>query len=90
MERQIVRMRRAHKFCTSKMGGTTTITAVAIRQFNEKMMHSVTTSRSVDSTGESNACCNRPVVLSTSLDSRDKMPPVFISVSSAIGSRKMR
>ena len=35
--------------------------------------------RMTERAGDTMAICNRPVVVSTSPDSRDRMPPVFMS-----------
>ena len=56
--------------------------AVAIsarRQFSEMRITSAITSRTTEIVGDTIASCNKPVVVSTSPVSLDRMPPVFMS-----------
>ena len=55
--------------------------AIASRQFSAVSTTTAITSRINDTDGDTIAICIRPVVVSTSPVSRDRMPPVFISHS---------
>ena len=57
----------------------------ASRQFSVSSTATAMTSRMTDSAGETIAICNRPVVVSTSPVSRERMPPVFMSHSFGSG-----
>ena len=57
----------------------------ASRQFSTIRMVTAMISRRSEMLGETTAICSRPVVVSTSPVSRERMPPVFISQSFGSG-----
>ena len=72
------------------MPGTIASAVRASRQFREARMAKATTSRMTDTEGEMRAICNRPVVVSTSPEMRERMPPVFMSHSFGMGRLRSR
>ena len=61
------------------------VAIIASRQFSEIRMNRAITRRTTEVEGDTIAICSRPVVVSTSPVSRDRMPPVFMSHSRGSG-----
>ena len=59
-------------------------------QFSTNSTVTAINKRMTEIDGETMAICSRPVVESTSPESRDRIPPVFMSHSFASGSRSSR
>ena len=61
------------------MPGMIAIAVRARRQLSAIRTDTAITRRITESDGETTAICSRPLVVSTSPVSRDRMPPVFMS-----------
>ncbi len=79
------RMRLAEMKLITMMPGTMASAVSASRQLSVIRITIATVSRITASAGDTMADCSRPVVVSTSPVSRDRMPPVFISHSCGRG-----
>ena len=78
-------MRRANTKLISIAPGMTSIAISASRQFSVSRTPIAMNSRMTEIAGETIAICSRPVVVSTSPVSRERMPPVFMSHSFGSG-----
>ena len=83
-------MRLADVKLISTAPGMTASATNASCQFSTNSTVTAMTNRMTEIDGDTIAICNRPVVESTSPESRDKMPPVFMSHSVDSGKRSKR
>ena len=78
-------------FCLTLMTAGMMASAVrASRQLRDSSTTNAITSRNTETVGETIAICSSPVVVSTSPDRRERMPPVFISHKPGKGRRRKR
>ena len=79
------RMRRENEKLIAITPGMIASAVSARRQFRTSSTVTAMVRRTTESAGETTAICSRPLVVSTSPVSRDRMPPVFMSHSRGSG-----